>query len=84
MSEMLDNPDEHGLYPTSKFMWKMETAILNRISTLKASHVKLVEYAKHKGYCETWWAADLLKYNNSNGGCTCGFEQAIAEAKEIT
>lgn len=25
MSEMLDNPDEHGIYPTSRFMWRMET-----------------------------------------------------------
>ena len=24
MSEMLDNPDEYGIYPTSRFMWKME------------------------------------------------------------
>jgi len=24
MSEMLDNPDEHGIYPTSEFMSKME------------------------------------------------------------
>ena len=29
MSEMLDNPDEIGIYPTSEFMWKMETYILN-------------------------------------------------------
>jgi len=28
MSEMLDNPDSHGIYNTSKFMWKMETYIL--------------------------------------------------------
>ncbi len=28
MSEMLDNPNEHGIYPTSKFMWEMETFIL--------------------------------------------------------
>ena len=28
MSEMLDNPDEHGIYPTSKFMSKMEDFIL--------------------------------------------------------
>lgn len=28
MSEMLDNPDEHGLYETSKFMWLMETYCL--------------------------------------------------------
>lgn len=33
MSEMLDNPDEHGIYPTSKFMWKMETFILSLLST---------------------------------------------------
>jgi len=24
MSEMLDNPDEYGIYPTSRFMSKME------------------------------------------------------------
>lgn len=28
MSEMLDNPDEHGIYPTSRFMSKMENFIL--------------------------------------------------------
>ncbi len=31
MSEMLDNPDERGIYPTSRFMWKMETFILAEI-----------------------------------------------------
>jgi hypothetical protein len=35
MSEMLDNPDEHGIYPTSKFMWKMETYILGIIEKTK-------------------------------------------------
>ncbi len=29
MSEMLDNPDESGIYQTSKFMWEMETFIIN-------------------------------------------------------
>ena len=28
MSEMLDNPDEHGIYPTSNFMGKMEDYII--------------------------------------------------------
>lgn len=28
MSEMLDNPDEHGLYQTSRFMSKMEDFII--------------------------------------------------------
>ena len=32
MSEMLDNPDEHGIYPTSRFMWRTEQFILNAIS----------------------------------------------------
>ncbi len=31
MSEMLDNPDDSGIYPTSRFMWKMETFILDEI-----------------------------------------------------
>ena len=35
MSEMLDNPDEHGIYPTSKFTWKMETFILAEIAGLR-------------------------------------------------
>ena len=35
MSEMLDNPDESGIYPTSKFMWEMETFILDESETLK-------------------------------------------------
>jgi len=32
MSEMLDNPDESGIYQTSRFMWEMETFILNEIA----------------------------------------------------
>ena len=28
LSEMLDNPDEHGIFPTSRFMWEMESFIL--------------------------------------------------------
>lgn len=31
MSEMLDNPDDCGIYPTSRFMWKMETFILGEL-----------------------------------------------------
>lgn len=35
MSEMLDNPDENGIYPTSEFMWKIETFILAENEQLK-------------------------------------------------
>ena len=31
MSEMLDNPDTSGIYPTSRFMWKMEKYICDII-----------------------------------------------------
>ena len=31
MSEMLDNPDEYGIYPTGRFMWKMERFILDEL-----------------------------------------------------
>ena len=32
MSEMLDNPDDCGIYPTSRFMWRVETYILNLLA----------------------------------------------------
>ena len=32
MSDMLDSPDKNGIYPTSEFMWKMETFILGEKS----------------------------------------------------
>ncbi len=46
MSEMLDNPDENGIYPTSRFMWQMETFILDELrgSELLAA---LREIAEH-------------------------------------
>lgn len=30
--EMFDSPNEYGIYPTSRFMWKMETFILEEKS----------------------------------------------------
>lgn len=41
MSEMLDNPDENGIYPTSRFMWKMETYILEQITEKDAEIERL-------------------------------------------
>jgi hypothetical protein len=35
MSEMLDNPGEGGIFPTSRFMWKMERYILDRSKGLQ-------------------------------------------------
>ena len=41
MSEMLDNPDEHGIYPTSRFMSKMEDFIIaERESSLNPTNTK--------------------------------------------
>lgn len=31
MSEMLDNPDESGIYPTARFMSKMEAFVIGEI-----------------------------------------------------
>jgi len=57
MSEMLDNPDKHGIYPTSRFMWKMETYILDRIKKLEAENQRLEKSCKesqkqHKAWYE--------------------------------
>ncbi len=32
MSNMLDNPDKHGIFSTSEFMWEMESYILSLIN----------------------------------------------------
>ena len=45
MSAMLDNPDENGIYPTSKFMWHMETYILVKINAARKNSVKELEVA---------------------------------------
>jgi hypothetical protein len=42
LTEMLDNPDEHGLYPTSKFMWKLERFVLGYKARGDASEAKLL------------------------------------------
>ena len=43
MSEMLDNPAENGIYPTSKFMWQMETFILSEVEPLLDALVEIVD-----------------------------------------
>jgi len=35
ISEMLDNPDEHGIFPTSRAMWKLESFILAENARLR-------------------------------------------------
>ena len=35
MSEMLDNPGKHGIYPTGRFMWKMENFILEELERVR-------------------------------------------------
>ena len=41
MYAMLDNPDKHGIYPTSRFMWKMETFILKEQANLRVENEHL-------------------------------------------
>ena len=48
MSEMLDNPDENGIFPTSRFMWEMETFILDEIEEAKPfDHSCLCPFREH-------------------------------------
>jgi len=60
MSEMLDNPDRYGIYPTSRFMWKMETYILDLMKSLE-DEKKLLE--KTVKWCNenTYYEGVLLK-----------------------
>ncbi len=43
MSEMLDNPDESGIYPTSRFMWKMESFVLDECSKVGQAEIEAEE-----------------------------------------
>ncbi len=49
MSEMLDNPNEHGIYPTSEFMSKMETFILSEKEELETSIRDFLAYFDPEG-----------------------------------
>ena len=47
MSEMLDNPDKHGIYPTSKFMWEMESYILEFKAKIEQLETDLADQHNH-------------------------------------
>lgn len=49
MSEMLDNPNEHGIYPTARFMSKMETFILSEKNGLKTAVEDFMGYYDPEG-----------------------------------
>lgn len=44
MSEMLDNPDENGIYPTSVFMGKMEEFIINLRQSISNDETHIIPY----------------------------------------
>jgi len=46
LSEMLDNPDKYGIYPTSKFMWEMETYILEITNCRRTSQYSIWAHKK--------------------------------------
>ncbi|MCJ7483920.1 MAG: hypothetical protein MUO31_13255 [Thermodesulfovibrionales bacterium] len=55
-----------------------------RFDKLKASHDKLVEYADHKYMnCGKWILLNGHGFFDNTNKCTCGLEQALAEAKKI-
>ena len=43
MSEMLDNPDEHGIYPTGRFMSKMEQFVLDERGAAAKQVIRVIE-----------------------------------------
>jgi len=49
MSEMLDNPDEHGIYPTSRFMSEMEVFILSEKEKLETTVKDFLAYFDPEG-----------------------------------
>ena len=54
--------------------------IAKEYDTLKASHAKLVEYARHHKDCHI----DMhIPMSDDTESCTCGFQQALAEAEKI-
>ena len=59
LSAMLDNPDMHGIFPTSEFMWKMETYILERIATGKCKD------------CRFWQTVKELVCDDKQKACMC-------------
>ncbi len=65
MSEMLDDPDEYGIYPTSRFMWKMETFILAENERPRKPRTR------HDGDCTIY--ASLVNDCPEAGVCTCGY-----------
>ena len=68
MSEMLDNPDTCGIYPTSEFMWRTEQFILNAISeaqdeVAQSKDEQIVELRKKRdftycAYCNEQFPCD--------------------------
>ena len=39
MSEMLDDPDEHGIYPTGRFMDRIETLLVSMMAAPEVMHL---------------------------------------------
>ncbi len=39
MSEMLDEPDEHGIYPTSRFMDRIEALLVSMMAAPEVMHL---------------------------------------------
>jgi hypothetical protein len=68
MSDMLDNPDECGLYPTSEFMWKMESYVLPLYEALGVAYGMI---STEKGYCPQCGDGSGAYYDNYGECCQC-------------
>jgi ribosomal protein S27AE len=54
-----------------------------RYNKLKASNEKLVKYTRHHDECKKWARFPECRIFDPDKPCTCGLEQALAEAGKI-
>ena len=62
MSAMLDNPDEQGIFPTSRFMWEMETFILAEVESVKKLEAVADAVRCHAHYSRSGGGGDAERY----------------------
>jgi hypothetical protein len=52
ISEMFDNADESGIYPTSKFFARLDNCVAQLLTTLEVTHQQELEEAYQRGYTQ--------------------------------
>lgn len=75
LSEMFDDHDENEIYPTSRFMWRLERYILSELAKAKLTTVKeiasveVVELIVERDEARDW----VKRMQNKERALTCAF-----------